>query len=132
MSKWLIPRHKPRGIPEWERADRNHGKRVRLKGQNAARRQTERKRKEYLAMRELAANGVEVAKVVLGTCNRKKSLTLERARQCARSAKVETGGRDMYVYECAYCGQYHLTSKPIAGMEYAYDTRRLKICATGD
>lgn len=126
MSKWIIPRHKPRNIPEWERADRNHGKRFKLKGQNAARRQNERKRKEYIAMRELAESGIDVARVILGTCNRKKSLSLDLARRCARTAKLETG-REMFVYECAYCGQYHLTSNPMPGVKYAYDTKGLKL-----
>lgn len=124
--KWLIPKHRPKGIPEWERADRNHGKRFKLKRQTVQRREAERKEREYLAMRELAKSGVDVAKVILGTCNRKKSLPLDIARKCARAARLETG-RDAYVYECAFCGRYHLTVNPQPGAEYVYSTKGLKV-----
>jgi len=121
MAKWIIPRHKPKRATDDMMSDINHGKRFKRKELTRIKREGKRKSEEYRTYKTLADDGVEVARLVLGSCNRKKSLPFNIAKRCAIAAWLETGRR-MFVYACPYCGRHHITSHPEPGNKYVYDT----------
>ncbi len=121
MSKWKIPRHRPRKAERWMMEDINHGKRFKRMELARIARERSRKREEYARYKELADCGVEAARFVLGSCVRKKSMPLHVAKRCAMSAAMETGRR-MFVYECPFCGAFHLTSHPDGRIRYVHST----------
>lgn len=122
MAKWMIPRHAPKKPARDRQEAKNRAKEHYSSVWSKISRSKERKDKEFRRLTPLAAEGVSVAKVVLGTCVNKTSLRIDSARNCARAAKFETG-KDIWVYECKYCGLYHLTSNPIKGAKYVYTTK---------
>lgn len=130
MAKWMIPRHAPKKRQFDQQESKNRSKEHFNSVWSKVSRSKERKNKEFRRLTPMAAEGISVAKVVLGTCTNKSSLSLESARNCARSAKFELG-RDIWVYECKYCGLYHLTSNPIKGAKYVYTTKGQPIFGRG-
>ena len=53
-------------------------------------------------------------------------LTEEAAWKCVRSAALEKGTA-MYAYKCKWCGNYHLTSHPLPGVEYPIKAEPIKV-----
>lgn len=123
MGKWIIPRHKPRSPSEVERCDSNRRKvKCRKFAFKKAREAKERERNIAFLDLVMQQNNEEkslLAQQVIGQCERKKKLSLERAKQCARSAALETG-KTFYVYKCKWCNAYHLTRNPIEGGNYEF------------
>lgn len=121
MSKWRIPRHRPKGVPEWEREDRNHSKAFTRKRKHREERQAKEMRRNLafldLVCQQTNKPKAHKARQMMRQCERKKKLTLQGARLCARSAALESGS-DVYAYKCKWCGAYHLTSHPIKGATY--------------
>ena len=121
MGKWLIPRHQPRKSSEYEKRDRNRAKKNRREHEYRLQREEKERTRNIAFLDIVAAQGnqkkTSLAKQMIGQCERKKKLTKETARLCAKSAAFETGA-DFYVYKCKWCGSYHLTRHPIKGEVY--------------
>lgn len=121
MAKWIIPRHKPKRATEDMMSDINHGKRFKRKALARINREGKRKADEYRAYKALADDGLDVARLVLGSCTRKRSLPLHVAKRCANAVWLESWRR-AFVYACPYCGKYHITTHPESQGKYVYDT----------
>ncbi len=126
MAKWTIPRHEPRTAPEWAREHRNAGRKARearaLREERADAEQARQLAELALEARHGDVARSSAAKSVISECARKRRLSLGAARKCAFVAAFETG-RDFAVYLCPWCREYHITSHPAAGREYAYVAR---------
>lgn len=121
--KWEIRRHRPRRIPDWEKADRNHGKRWSNKAKrNEAKRDNSRTLEVGfldLVTKQGNADKAKTATMMIGQCARKAKLSAEAARALVRSASLERG-EPVYAYRCRWCGQHHLTSHPEPGETYDF------------
>lgn len=130
MSKWMIPRHKPKKEPMWCKADRNHGRKFTQKRENRLELQDKEKRRDIAELACIARYAPPTASrnatIRLGQCARKTKLSEESAWKCVRSAALERGVT-IYAYKCKWCGNYHFTSHPLPGVEYPIKAEPIKL-----